>query len=118
MDPTHLYEVTVPDYLPAEEGRLDRSAGFTVTRRTMAVQMRIECEYARQTEGLALVTDFLSRFAGAMADLKVLVVKSPPGWDPEQLDATDPANVELLFRVWEAIREQEITFRRKLAKAG
>jgi len=126
--PTNLFEVKVPDFFPAEEGRTDRTGKFTAQKRTGRVQMQIECEFARQTEGLSILPEFLAKFAGAMADLKIMIVIAPnmnlPGssaapriWDPEQIDASDPEEVDLLFKVWEEIRKAEVTFREGLAKA-
>ena len=84
---------------------------FKFRKRTMRTQISIECEYTRLTEGVPAVTDFLARLAGAFADLTVLTVEAPKGWDLDELDGFDDDDYARLTKVWEALRGQEATFR-------
>lgn len=84
---------------------------FTFRKRTMRTQVEIECEYARLTEGVSIVTHFLGKLATMMSDLKALTISAPGGWDPEGLDADDENGYARLTRVWEALRETERSFR-------
>lgn len=84
---------------------------FTFGWRTMRRQMSIEVEFARLTEGVLDVHPFLMNMANAMADLKVLVLDAPPGWDVDELDAGDDESFDKLMKVWGALLKEERTFR-------
>lgn len=101
---------------------VDGVGTFTFGRRTFRDEIAAGVEFARLTEGQAdLVDDDLRIYCSAMADLKVLTVDAPAGWNAAELDDLDPfdevtyANV---LRVWGALRDKERSFRPGHAKGG
>jgi hypothetical protein len=91
---------------------------FTFAKRTMRAHLAVEVEYSRLTEGVETITKFCGDVASAMADLKVLTVSAPKGWDVEELDAADDESFNLLMKVWSAFREREVTFRKGAQAPG
>jgi hypothetical protein len=90
---------------------------FTFSKKTMRDQFAIESEYSRLTEGVDTVTSFLWNMANAFANLLVLTVTAPEGWDLESLDPEDAEDWNKLQAVWSALRDKQLSFR-KSAKAG
>jgi hypothetical protein len=88
---------------------------FTFAKKNMRIQMAIECEYARLTEGIETVTPFLHVVSTALSNLAVLTVAAPPGWDLEELDPEDSDSYEKLLKVWGVLREKQATFRKGAA---
>lgn len=84
---------------------------FIFRRRALRQQLAIEVEYSRLTEGFPAVTEFTGRVSAALADLKVLTVEAPAGWDAEELDGLDDEGYDQLMAVWGALRDKETTFR-------
>jgi hypothetical protein len=86
---------------------------FVFGRRGMRDEIRCSVELRRLTEGVPVDGETLV-FLRAIADLRVMTVAAPPGWNPEELDDLDPfedtayANV---LKCWEALRDKEETFR-------
>lgn len=93
---------------------------FEIKRRTLAVQMAIHSELNRLTEGQALnsLADWYIDVCGLIAELRVLIVKKPDGWDLEALDPLEDG-YDTLRAIYRAIRDQENRFRaeRKGAQA-
>lgn len=88
---------------------------FTFRKRTLMMQAAIECEYARLTEGLLLVTPYLEQLAGSLADIRVLMVTGPKGWgvkDLDEMDADDPEVLPRLQKVWSALRDKQASFQK------
>lgn len=85
---------------------------FVFGRRVMRDQFAIEAEYKRLTEGVIDATDFFGELASAVADLVVLTVKAPEGWDPETADPSEEESYADILKVWRRLRDQEATFRR------
>ncbi len=100
------FEVVVPDV-----GR------FKFGWRVMADEMRIQAEYARIVDGTT-PTDWLHVLAGWMSTLKVLTVEAPAGWDLEQMDPLDDEVYLKLQKVFDALRDKELSFRGKSRNAG
>ena len=90
---------------------------FTFAKKTMRDQFAIESEYSRLTEGVETVTEFLWSAANSFANLKVLTVSAPEGWNLEGLDPDKAEDWEKLKRVWSALRDKQLSFR-KTAQVG
>ena len=86
---------------------------FVFRKRNMRAQIEIEAEYSRLTEGVQVITAFLGDISSKTADLKVLTLKAPDGWDVDELDAWDDDSFEKLAKVWSALRDKEASFRAK-----
>jgi hypothetical protein len=102
--PTDI-RVTVPDV-----------GDFVFAKRTMRDEIATQVEYARMIDGVS-PTPWLEAVCGAMADLSVLTVKSPEGWDIEAMEPHDPETYAKLIAVHRGLLEKERTFRRGSAKA-
>ena len=88
---------------------------FIFKMRTIQNQFRIEAEYARLTEGLSEVTLFLGNLAERVSDLSVLTLSGPKGWSAEKIlnmDAFDEATYARIDKVWSALRDKEVSFRK------
>lgn len=96
---------------------VEGEGSFTFAKMTMRDRFRIEAEYARLTEGVDPVTEWLWLFANAMANLKVRTRSAPEGWDPDSLDPLEPASYQRILKVYSALGAAEDAFRRK-AKPG
>lgn len=96
---------------------VDGVGTFTFAKKSFRDQVAIEVEYARLTEGVETVTNFLYNIATAMATLTVLTVTAPDGWDINALDPEDDESYMKLMKVWGALRDKQSAFR-KAAKPG
>lgn len=90
---------------------------FMFGYRKLADELRIQVEYARITEGVQ-ATVWLFNLATYMSALRILMVKSPAGWDLEELDPLDEDTFIQLERVFNALRAKEDDFRPHLRKAS
>lgn len=86
---------------------------FVFGRKTVMDALAIECEYTRLTEGLDVVPDYLGVLASAIANLRILTVKAPDGWDIEGMDGEDEETYTRLKKVWGALRDKLASFRAK-----
>lgn len=84
---------------------------FTVGRRAMKDEVAIQVEFARLVDG-ATPTDWLQVVCTWLALFKVLLVRVPDGWDLDTMDPQDEETYAKMGKVYEAIREQERSFRR------
>ncbi|HEY0205063.1 MAG TPA: hypothetical protein VGC15_13050 [Acetobacteraceae bacterium] len=84
---------------------------FVFRRRTLKLQAMLEARMERMTGG-PVQSPTLSRFCAALATLETLTVEAPEGWDLEEADPLDDDTFGNVAKVWEALREQEETFRR------
>ncbi|MDP3327205.1 hypothetical protein [Parvibaculum sp.] len=91
---------------------------FTFAKKGMRDQFAIEAEYSRLTEGVETVTDFLWSAANSFANLKVLTVSAPDGWNLEGLDPDDSNDWERLTKVWSALRDKQLSFRKAAQEGG
>lgn len=98
------FRVTVPDV-----------GDFVFGKRTMRDEIATQVEYARMIDGVS-PTPWLEAVCGAMADLSVLTVRSPEGWDIEAMEPHDPETYAKLIAVHRGLLEKERTFRRGSAK--
>lgn len=98
------FRVTVPDV-----------GDFVFGKRTMRDEIATQVEYARMIDGVA-PTPWLEAVCGAMADLSVLTVRPPEGWDIDAMEPHDPETYEKLIAVHRGLLEKERTFRRGPAK--
>lgn len=84
---------------------------FTFGRRTMRDEVSCQVEYARYLDGVE-PTAWLQSVCGWLATLKVMTVRAPESWDLETLDPHDDEVYAKLKRVYDALREKELSFRR------
>lgn len=90
---------------------------FTFARRSMEDEIKIQVEYARMIEGVE-PTAWLSITCNWLATLKVLTVSAPSGFDVNDLDPLDEEVYVNMRDAYNALREKELSFRRKSGKAG
>ena len=90
---------------------------FRAARRTMAIEVEIQREYASMAGGVE-PTAWLITLAEYLSTLRVLVVDAPEGWDMENMDPLDDETYQQLGQVFSALREREETFRRKPGAPG
>lgn len=91
---------------------------FTFAKRNLKLEIAAKVELRRLTQGVEL-DPFTTTFVVAVADLKVLIINGPDGWDAEGLDQMDPFTEETyasVLKVWEVLRDQEEPFRRAKSK--
>lgn len=100
------FRLTVPDV-----------GDFVFAKRTMRDEIATQVEYARMIDGVT-PTPWLEAVCGAMADLTVLSVKDPDGWDIEAMDPHDPETYAKLISVHRGLLNKERTFRGGSSKAG
>jgi hypothetical protein len=100
------FRVTVPDV-----------GDFVFAKRTMRDEIATQVEYARIIDGVQ-ATPWLEAVGGAIADLTVLTVKAPDGWDLDALEPHDPATYTKLIAAHRGLLEKERSFRRGPDKAG
>lgn len=96
---------------------VDQVGDFLFAKRTMRDEIKIQVEYARMIEGVEQPTEWLALVAGWIAALKTLVVKSPDGWDIDQMDPLDDETYAKLARVHRALVEKERSFRSSAGQA-
>ena len=89
---------------------VDGVGRFTFGQRKMRDELAIQREFARIIDGVE-PTAFLQAVGGWISALKVLTVSAPEGWDPDEMDPLDDATYSKLRRVYEALIEQERSFR-------
>jgi hypothetical protein len=90
---------------------------FVFAKRTMRDEVATQVEYARMLDGVT-PTPWLEAVCGAMADLGVLTVKAPDGWDIESMEPHDPETYAKLIAVHRGLLEKERSFRSGSAQAG
>lgn len=90
---------------------VDSVGDFVFAKRTMADEIKVQVEFARMIDGVE-PTQWLQVVCGALADLRVLSVSSPEGWNLDDLDPMDEGVYAKLVSVHEAFREKERSFRR------
>jgi len=96
---------------------VDGIGNFTFGRRTMADEIKIQVEFARIIDGVE-PTAWLSTVGGWLSVLRVLTVRAPADWDIDGMDPTDDETYAKLARVYDALIEQERSFRRKPESVG
>lgn len=95
-----------PDFTAEVEGL----GTFGFRERTMRMGYRVEEEVLKILGGTAshpLIYMETKKFA----ELSLLTVQAPDGWNIETLDHLDEDDRKLLTQVWEAFRSAEDTFR-------
>ena len=85
---------------------------FWFRRRTYQDAISIEAEMVRILGGVSTSPGLIFE-ARKMAELKVLCVSSPDGWDLAELDPFEDETTDRLHVVWEAFRKAETTFRER-----
>lgn len=83
---------------------------FVFGKRTMRDEIASQVEYARMIDGVP-PTPWLETVCGAMADLKVMTVKAPDGWDVDELEPHDPETYAKLISAHRALLNKERSFR-------
>ena len=96
------------DYIVPVEG----IGNFTFGRRKMADEIAIQREYADIIGGVP-ATAWLATVGTWLSAFKVLTVRAPAGWDIDEMDPLDDETFEKLKRVYDALCEKELSFRRK-----
>jgi hypothetical protein len=91
---------------------------FRFAQKNLRIQMEIEAEYCRLTEGIDLVTTYFGNLASAMAELRVLLVKGPDAWDLDAMDPEESDTYAKIFKVWGALRDKQQSFRKRSTTAG
>lgn len=93
---------------------------FSFAQRQMRDELKIQAEFRRLTEGLDDPGDDLEMVARIMSVLKVLMVMAPTEqWqDLDKLDPLEPDTYACLIRIYDALRDQERSFRRKPEQGG
>lgn len=85
---------------------------FTFAKRTMRDECAIQVEFASIINGVE-PTEWLQAVGGWLSTLRVLTVRSPDGWDLEELDPLEADTYAKLKAVYEALVTKERSFRRK-----
>lgn len=88
---------------------------FVFGKRTMRDEISTQVEYARVLDGVS-PTPWLEAVVGAIADLSVLTVKAPDGWDIDAMEPHDPETYAKLIAVHRGLLEKERHFRGAAAK--
>lgn len=83
---------------------------FTFARRTPRLQILVESTRDRMTGGPVLNVA-LHNTAQAVAELEVLTLAAPEGWDIEAIDPLDDADFGRVLKVHGRLLEAEATFR-------
>lgn len=95
--------------LPEKEEK--KLGEFIFRRRTLRDEFKIGAEYSRLTEGIDTPSRGLSYISEATANIKVLLVAGPDGWDLEKLDPLDQDTFTEITTIYKALQEREIFFR-------
>lgn len=95
---------------------VDGIGTFTFAKKAMRDMFAIETEFARLTEGVEEVHNFLFNVATAFANLKVLTVTAPDDWDLDALDPEEGESYMKLMQVWGALRDKQTSFRKAAAE--
>jgi hypothetical protein len=91
---------------------------FRLAKRTMRDEFQIGAEYSRLTEGVDTPTPWLAQMATMVANLKVLAVTVPEDWNIDEMDPLDDESYSRIFRVYEALRAREDSFRSGIGKSS
>lgn len=91
---------------------------FVFARRTMRDEVATQVEFAKLIDGVPTPTPWLNAVCGAIADLKVLTVKAPEGWDLDALEPHDPETYTKLLGAHQGLLDKERSFRPGAAKTG
>jgi|SRR5579862_3081179 len=91
---------------------------FRFAQKNLRIQAMIEAEYSRLTEGLNDVPEYFQHLASVMAELKVLAVEVPEGWDIDAMDPETDETYQRLWTVWGALRDKRAAFRAGTQKPG
>lgn len=83
---------------------------FTFGRRTMGDELAIQREYSNIIQGVE-PSAWLATMAGWLSVFRVLTVRAPEGWNPDEMDPLDESTYANLFKVYTALREKEGSFR-------
>lgn len=83
---------------------------FTFGRRTMADEFAIQRRFADLAGG-SDHTSWLSIVGGWVSALTVLTVRCPDDWNIDEMDPLDPEVYAKLKKVFDALRDQEDSFR-------
>ena len=97
--------------------KVEGVGAFTFGKRTMRDEIAIQVEYARIIDGVE-PTAWLQAVGGWMSTLRVLTVRAPAGFDLDELDPLDDASYSLMGKVYDALSEQERSFRRPKSGRG
>lgn len=97
--------------------KVEGVGSFTFGRRTMRDEIAIQVEYARIIDGVE-PTAWLQAVGGWLSVLRTLTVRAPEGWDLDAMDPLDDETYARLNKVYEALVEQERSFRRGSKPAG
>lgn len=89
---------------------VDGVGTFTFARRSMRDEIKIQREFARIIDGVE-PTAWLATVGGWIADLTVLTVDAPEGWNIDSMDPLDDETYARMSRVHDALRKQERSFR-------
>lgn len=91
---------------------------FRFARRTMRDEFQIGAEYSRLTEGVSTPTPWLAQMATMVSNLNVLAVTVPADWNIDKMDPLDDESYNRIFKVFEALRAQEDSFRSGIGKGS
>lgn len=97
--------------------KVDDVGSFSFGRRTMRDEIAIQVEYARIIDGVE-PTAWLQAVGGWLSALRVLTVRAPEGWDLDAMDPLDGETYAKLNRVFQALVDQERSFRSGSKPAG
>lgn len=96
---------------------VDGIGEFTFKRRNMRLNIAIQVEYARLSEGVDL-PPAIADFVAMASAVKVLAEEAPKGWNVDELDGFDEDSYAKVATVWSALREKETTFLKGSAAAS
>jgi hypothetical protein len=91
--------------------KVEGVGSFTFGKRTMRDEIAIQVEFARIIDGVE-PTAWLQTVGGWLSTLRVLTVRAPAGFDADDLDPLDDVSYATMGKVYEALAEQERSFRR------
>ena len=97
--------------------KVEGVGSFTFGRRTMRDEIAIQVEYARIIDGVE-PTAWLQAVGGWLSVLRTLTVRAPEGWDLDAMDPLDDETYARLNKVYEALVDQERSFRHGSKPAG
>ena len=92
--------------------KVEGVGSFTFGKRTMRDEIAIQVEFARIIDGVE-PTAWLQTVGGWLSTLRVLTVRAPAGFAADDLDPLDDDTYATLGKVYDALAEQERSFRRQ-----
>jgi hypothetical protein len=92
--------------------KVEGVGAFTFGKRTMRDEIAIQVEFARIIDGVE-PTAWLQTVGGWMSTLRVLTVRAPAGFSVDDLDPLDDETYATMGKVYDALAEQERSFRRQ-----